>query len=113
MLPHPLPRLFRYKGKAGGWPQLAGWELGNEPDLFPRHNITVSPLQLAEDFSLYRRTLAPHQPHALIIGPDTAEMGGSAGEGFFYQFVAAAVPRNAIDVATWHFYYGPGSSKPQ
>lgn len=92
------------------WSPLAGWELGNEPDLFPEHhNFTVTPQALANDFGVYRRVVAKHQPSSLIIGPDTAKMEGD----FFGLFVKEAVRTHAIDVATWHFYYGPGSSRPQ
>ena len=117
--------LLRYADSLGFG--LAGWELGNEPDQkckpgYVRHvNCTipadaiVSPKQLVQDLEKFRALVrgSSVQQHSLVIGPDTA---GGAGD-FLDQFVDA-LPRQSsaagrlLDVLTWHFYYGPGSSRP-
>ena len=110
------------------------WELGNEPDLkckpgYVRHinctmpeDAVVAPKQLVKDFAAMRALLraSPVQQHSLLIGPDTA------GDSSYLSAFVDALPlassstttsmsasqAQLLDVLTWHFYYGPGSSRP-
>ena len=119
--PQPFLQLAAYVRRRGY--VLAGWELGNEPDLFPKHEAyTVSPEQLARDFVAFRAAansalkLSPSSSKSssheatttTILGPDTAESPAD----YFANFTLASAPLASSDVFTWHFYYGPGSSRP-
>jgi hypothetical protein len=69
-------------------------------------DAAVSPSQLAQDFTHFAAVLKQHsQGGVRVIGPDVA---GSL-DTYAKPFVQAKPP---IDVFTWHFYYGPGSSRP-
>eukprot|EP01043_Picozoa_sp_COSAG02_P053747 COSAG02_NODE_5982_length_3892_cov_18.035328_1_plen_548_part_00 len=123
--PTQFKSLLRYADSLGY--RLAGWELGNEPDQkckkgYIRHvNCTipedaiVKPKQLVQDFEQMHTLLRASrvQQRSLLIGPDTA-----GGAGDFLNTFVQDLPRQSgssgrlLDVLTWHFYYGPGSSRP-
>ena len=72
-------------------------------------DASVPPAQLARDLGRYKALLqASKQQASLVIGPDTA---GTPSSTFVQPFVEALQP-GVVDVLTWHFYYGPGSSRP-
>ena len=118
--PAPFNSLLRYADDQGY--ALAGWELGNEPDLkckagHVRHvnctmpqDAAVPPAQVAKDFGAFKALLrgSAVQKDALLLGPDVA---GTPSSSFVTPFLEAAAPQ-LLDVLTWHFYYGPGSSRP-
>lgn len=85
---------------------LTGVELGNEPDLFSRHNVSKAPTarQLALDFGVLSSLVSSD---TLVLGPDVAD-----SVEFFGDFLNNLTEPGILDVATWHFYYGPGSSRP-
>lgn len=88
-----------HKSKA----MVAGWELGNEPDLFKEHNITVSPQQLGADFENYKAVLSANgEGSTPVFGPDVAD-----NQEYFSSVLASS--GQSVDRATYHFYYGPGS----
>ena len=93
---------------------IFGWELGNEPDLFYRHNMSVEPYQSSKDYELFHQTIQNKQMRKknssmpLIIGPDVA----GAPNAYFIPFLDHVKDEDILDVATYHFYYGPGSSVP-
>ena len=86
-----------------------GFELGNEPDLFFKHQLSanITSAQLAKDFTLFASIVAKYFDDARIIGPDTA----LSSYHEFAPFLEKVDPALNI-IATWHFYYGPGSSRP-
>jgi heparanase 1 len=108
---------------------VAGYELGNEPDLFCRRNATLLPARLAADVAALRRTLdaaaAAHgRRRYALLGPDTAAIGTpitkqqtgnpeAVYRHYFAQFAgnlsarpAAAAP--VVDELTFHQYYFKG-----
>lgn len=103
---------------------FAGFELGNEPDLmckgthgerFSCHHAppnvseagqAISPEQEAADFEAFSSLVKSYYPTAKIIGNDVA----NAVTEFSKPFLQAL--KTPLDVYTYHFYYGPGSSQP-
>lgn len=86
-----------------------GWELGNEPDLYPRHiNESISPEQLAEDFKTLRAILkSSPQFGKYLVGPDITRVANHSGSAVFLEsFVEYA--KDVIDAVTWHQYYVDG-----
>lgn len=95
-------RLLRYTAEHKL--RVYGFELGNEPDLYPTHaNATVSPSQLAQDFAHLRSLLDSVLPTAKLFGPDVATVEHS----FLADFINASGAAS-VDSVTWHFYYGSG-----
>ncbi|KAK6174488.1 hypothetical protein SNE40_017755 [Patella caerulea] len=96
-------KLLKYTIEKGYKP--AAYELGNEPDLYPRINNSVSPASLVDDFGTLRHTLTSMSPSPpLLFGPDTAYVNG-----YFQQFLQAS-KNTTVDAVTWHHYYFAGSS---
>ena len=120
---------------------MKGFELGNEPDLFSRHNVSKAPTpqQLALDFGVLSSLVKSQSPSTLILGPDVSLKDWKSGPRtrnsqnesfarspslptrvgqvadsveFFENFLDNLTDASILDVATWHFYYGPGSSRP-
>eukprot|EP00939_MAST-03C_sp_MAST-3C-sp1_P001002 g1002.t1 len=106
-----------------------GWELSNEMDLKcvdvagtvlfdchrPPSNVSGKPVpyvtaqQLAKDFGSFRQVLLrrfPSPASPQIWGPDIAGSITTYGRDFVGNLTFD------IDAFTWHFYYGPGSSRP-
>lgn len=87
---------------------IAGFELGNEYDLYGRSfNVTVTPEQLATDVASLRQLLDqfPQYRSSFIIGPETAGMT----QHFFQGFLAAGGSK-VVRAASFHFYYFSGQS---
>lgn len=84
--------------------QLAGWEFGNEPDLFNKHHEPKVPVELhADEYTQFRSELrSGGQEDALVIGPDVTRNNVS----YMREFVQRA--GESVDVATFHHYYGSG-----
>jgi heparanase 1 len=102
---------------------VAGFELGNEPDLFCRGNNTVMPHQLANDFVALRKRLDSFKASAFaLIGPDTAGIGdiitnsttgnpAAIYNHFFTQFASnmtAASTKPVLSEVSFHQYYFKG-----
>ncbi|KAK6174489.1 hypothetical protein SNE40_017756 [Patella caerulea] len=93
--------LLEYTVKQGYKP--SGYELGNEPNLFPSANA-VSEKQLAKDFASFKDIVSSSGvPPFLTIGPDIAGMTGSYLENFL-----DAGGSDVVDVVTVHQYYTNG-----
>ncbi|EGD76114.1 hypothetical protein PTSG_00821 [Salpingoeca rosetta] len=88
--------------------QFVGWELGNEPDLYSKRNITVTPGQRGNDFYRLRGILNNLFPITWLMGPDIAD-SGPKGQAYMATFLKH-VPVGMLDGATWHQYYGSGAS---
>eukprot|EP00043_Microstomoeca_roanoka_P007641 m.73709 g.73709 ORF g.73709 m.73709 type:complete len:500 (+) comp13911_c0_seq1:101-1600(+) len=88
--------------------QFVGWELGNEPDLYYRRNITVTPEQRGADFNGLREILSKHFFLTWLMGPDVADPGPD-GAKYMAEFLATVEP-GVLDGATWHQYYGDGAT---
>lgn len=104
---------------------IAGWELGNEPNLkclskkgdikpcdgarWKRRLFT--PAQLASDYRLLFEVLQQQSSssEAKILGPDVTS---SSLKTFGREFLGNMSSYTVLDAFTWHFYYGPGSHKP-
>ncbi|XP_067658342.1 heparanase-like [Haliotis asinina] len=103
--PTNAKELLQYNSAKGY--QLAGFELGNEADLFPgTYNITVSPRQLGIDVLNFKKLLrsTPGYETTLVIGPDV-NVGRSS------KFVAdyfTGGGDKAVDKITFHQYYANG-----
>jgi len=91
---------------------IFGWELGNEPDLYYHHNVSVAPYQSSKDHELFHQIIQNKQMKKnsipLIIGPDTA----GPPEAYYTPFLDHVKDEDILNVATYHFYYGPGSAVP-
>ncbi|XP_067658192.1 heparanase-like [Haliotis asinina] len=88
--------------------QLAGLELGNEPEIFlGQHNTTVSASQLGRDFYNFKKLLrsTPGYEKTLVIGPDMTSVARS--RKYFADFLTAGGDR-AVDRITFHQYYTNG-----
>ncbi|XP_046553600.1 heparanase-like isoform X8 [Haliotis rubra] len=104
--PTNAKELLQYTSAKGY--QLAGLELGNEPDIFPgQYNITVSGSQLGMDFYNFKKLLqsTPGYEITPVIGPDVATVTRS--ETFFADFFTGGGDR-AVDRITFHHYYTNG-----
>lgn len=79
------------------------YELGNEPDLYPRHlNITIPPRQLAKDFQHLHNILNKlTEFESLLIGPDIATL---TRYNYFEEFLSN-VSENVLDGVSFHHYY--------
>ncbi|KAK3595333.1 hypothetical protein CHS0354_004488 [Potamilus streckersoni] len=99
-------KLFQYASKKNY--TISGWELGNEPDQYPRMGKTVEPEQLAVDFEHLMEILQkyPIFKKSIMIGPSVANLGQEA-LNFFYRFFMAKGGK-FIDAATFHQYYTDG-----
>lgn len=84
------------------------FELGNEPDLYPRHlNITIPPEQLAKDFYLLRLILNEKtRNQAMLVGPDVATLNRY---DYFGKFLSS-VRENVLDAVTFHHYYSSSNN---
>ena len=94
-----LAQYVKRKGHA-----VAGWELGNEPDLMAKdHNISISPAVEARDFAEYARVLREELGAAAgryrIIGPDTALTAQFTADGLSTAIVSVeALVAPTVDV---------------
>ncbi|XP_041372088.1 heparanase-like [Gigantopelta aegis] len=90
---------------------VAGFELGNEPDSFHHvFNVTVTPQQLADDvFTLQNilRKKFPYFKSSLVVGPDTTQVKKKRSYEYLQQFLQSE-PGQKVDAATWHHYYVNG-----
>jgi len=86
---------------------IFGWELGNEPDLFPStYNITITPQQLAQDYQTLRTVLNDQGfSSSNILGPALAYQ-----TTFLNEFAEAIKGNNVVNHVTVHQYYGDGPS---
>ncbi|XP_055955927.1 heparanase [Patella vulgata] len=99
--PTNAKELLEYTVKQGYKP--AGYELGNEPNLFPTANA-VSEKQLAKDFAAFKNIVSSSGvPPFLTIGPDTASMTPR----YLKNFLEAG-GGDVVDVVTVHQYYTNG-----
>ena len=126
--PTQLAALLRYASNANI--TFRGLELGNEPDLMCHHGEgadreiyschhappnsswpdvrAITPGQLAKDYSKFTSLVHAAYPDAMIIGNDLAEVSKlETYGGEFLRNLSAP-----LDAFSWHFYYGPGSSRP-
>ncbi|XP_067658194.1 heparanase-like [Haliotis asinina] len=106
--PTNAKELLQYNSVKGY--QLAGLELGNEPDIFPQqYNITVSGSQMGMDFYSLKKLLrsTPGYETTPVIGPDLATVTGS--EAFFAEFFTGGGDK-AVDRITFHHYYTNGDT---
>lgn len=94
---------------------MAGFELGNEPDLYGDNNYnndqfnTITPQQLAKDYNELYRIIqnmyinnTNNQRIPWIMGPDTADIKNDFD--YLQSFIQNINP-NIMDVITWHQYY--------
>ncbi|XP_077992425.1 heparanase-like isoform X1 [Glandiceps talaboti] len=111
--PRNALKLFNYSIQKG---YQLNWELGNEPNLFPKKaNFTIKPSELGRDFITLRNLLNGMKEfrNSLIFGPDTTrpslqETGEDGQVGttvleFIDEFVASS--GNTTNATTWHHYY--------
>jgi len=80
------------------------YELGNEPDLYPRHrNITIPPKQVAQDFLTLRKLLDTKTRGASkLFGPDVATLTRYN----YFENIISNMSENVLDAVTFHHYYG-------
>ncbi|XP_071116314.1 heparanase-like [Haliotis cracherodii] len=107
--PTNAKELLQYNSAKGY--QLAGFELGNEPDIFPgQYNITVSGSQLGKDFYTFKKLLrsTPGYEVTPVIGPDMASVTGAKSQ-FFADFFTGGGDK-AVDRITFHQYYTNGET---
>ncbi|XP_046326167.1 hyaluronoglucuronidase-like isoform X2 [Haliotis rufescens] len=96
----PLNALVLLKYTADKGYPIYGFELGNEPDIFPK---SVSPEQLGDDFAVLQRELESLPfGKSLIIGPDTT------GVGQYVDDFLKGDGGGVINAATVHHYYFDG-----
>ncbi len=82
-------------------PQLAGIEVGNEPDSYGRHGLRTLPWtasQYETEVSTYRRAIAASAPGIAVAGP------GVSGSRAFRQWGMAEVRRQHPALLTGHHY---------
>ncbi|XP_003383078.1 PREDICTED: heparanase-like [Amphimedon queenslandica] len=82
------------------------WELGNEPDLYYKHNTTITPQQIVDNFKKLKSILEKkNYPDIFMAGPDVATL---ARGRIFSDFIEADSESDSkfINAATWHQYYG-------
>ena len=79
------------------------YELGNEPDLFPKYqNITIPPLQLAADFKTLCQILNDKTHHqSKLIGPDVATLDRYN----YFENVLSNMDEGVLDAVSFHHYY--------
>ncbi|KAJ8298857.1 hypothetical protein KUTeg_022917 [Tegillarca granosa] len=94
-------QLIKYSQSKGY--KLAGWELGNEPNVYKGHDV-VSPSQLSEDYVKLRNILQQLVPGSLLIGPSVTMLVGKTVQ-YFVDFLKGP-GSNAINASTFHHYYG-------
>jgi hypothetical protein len=86
---------------------VAGYEFGNEPDLFiTAINATVPPWQFVQDIVQFKALLAstPSQSPLLAIAADVDFIPLTGDFAFTELMCAEAVTKNVSwDVGTWHF----------
>ncbi len=87
---------------------IFGWELSNEPDLFPEHNFTVPADQLARDFTVLASLVGTASNHSLIIGPDIADKASYLQT--WCETLVKLHAQSVVDRVTWHHYYGNSAS---
>ncbi|XP_067658340.1 heparanase-like [Haliotis asinina] len=105
--PTNAKELLQYNSAKGY--QLAGLELGNEPDMFrQKYNMTVSGSQLGMDFYSFKKLLrsTPGYETTPVIGPDMASLRGSKTQ-FCADFFTGGGDK-AVDKITFHQYYANG-----
>ncbi|XP_071096505.1 heparanase-like [Haliotis cracherodii] len=87
---------------------IAGWELGNEPDLYVRNgreNITGA--MMGADFTVLRQILEKSQyKSSLLLGPDMTPLDGYR-DPLMREFLSHG-GASAVDVVTIHHYYFNG-----
>ncbi|KAK7485809.1 hypothetical protein BaRGS_00022990, partial [Batillaria attramentaria] len=86
---------------------IAGFELGNEYDLFHHaFNYNLSGSRLAQDYKTLKSFLGnyPQYASAILLGPETAH----PGEDYFKAFLSAG-GADTVDASTFHQYYFPGN----
>ncbi|KAB0798971.1 hypothetical protein PPYR_06851 [Photinus pyralis] len=106
--PSNAEELIKYSAKRN---YSLDWELGNEPNLYPKHfNYTPKPEQMAEDFSTCRNLLNSYPIYntSLLVGPATTRpttMTTPASK-ILSGFVKHG--KDYVDAVTWHHYYFDG-----
>ncbi|KAK6174487.1 hypothetical protein SNE40_017754 [Patella caerulea] len=92
--------LLRYTKHKGY--EAAGYELGNEPDLFSYLHDIVTPSQLVADIVTLKNvaTSTSSRPY-LTLGPDASNI---TEIDYFHQFLEAGGGQ-IVDKATFHHYY--------
>ena len=107
--PSNAQRLLEYTLAMNYSATVAGWELGNEPNLF-LFNYGFSSFesgeQLVKDFSVARSLLKELYPRWLLVGPDIAFQIPIIGEGVIplYPEFMEHGGGNLVDAVTYHFY---------
>ncbi|XP_067660985.1 heparanase-like [Haliotis asinina] len=87
---------------------IAGWELGNEPDLYVRNGrINVTGAMMGADFTELRQILdkSPYKS-SLLIGPDMTPLDGYR-DPMMREFLSHG-GASAVDILTIHHYYFNG-----
>ncbi|KAK6174438.1 hypothetical protein SNE40_017715 [Patella caerulea] len=98
-------QLFNYSIEKGYKP--AGFELGNELNVFPQFNVTAA--QSVYDFGNLKHILSslPELGAPLILGPDVNSLDG--GSLTFMDLFLKLGGANIVDIITYHHYYVPGT----
>ncbi|XP_028408054.1 heparanase-like [Dendronephthya gigantea] len=99
--PTNAEELFQFMSEKG---YSMSWELGNEPDLWPVHNITdIPPQKLARDFQRLKDVLKRRgKENTKIYGPDVATL--SDDQDFLKTFLKE-IGGGILDAVTYHQYY--------
>ena len=93
-------QLIEYAFKKGYYVQ---YELGNEPDLYPRHlNFSIPPMQLAADFKKLSKILHDKtRVQSMLIGPDVATLSRYN----YFEHVLSNMDEGVLDAVSFHHYY--------
>ncbi|CAG2237206.1 HPSE [Mytilus edulis] len=91
--------------------KIAGWELGNEPDVYKDVGINITGSQRAKDYNILH-SLLNHYPQwrdSVVIGPSVTMLVKQISRKYLQDFVDAGGP-DIVTNPTFHHYYAHGPS---
>ncbi|XP_063435248.1 heparanase-like [Mytilus trossulus] len=108
-LPDNAKLLMDYTTQKGY--KIAGWELGNEPDVYRDVGINITGAQRAKDYNILHSLLNHYSQwkNSVVIGPSVTMLVKQISRKYLQDFVDAGGP-DIVTNPTFHHYYAHGPS---
>lgn len=107
-LPDQAKEMMDHAAKKGY--KIAGWELGNEPDVYYVIGYNINGIQRAKDYFILRNLLMqyPQYRNGIVIGPSVTMLGKDISRIYLNDFLQYGGP-DVVTNPNFHHYYEPGS----